>query len=135
MSSTRTIALTWTEGLRFEGGAEGGPVVTIDGDGRAGPSPMQTLLLALAGCSGSDVVSILVKMRAGLSACRVEVTGTRRDEEPRRYIAVHLVYRLAGAALDEARARRAIDLSLEKYCSVMHSLAGDLAVSYDLVLE
>ena len=110
-------------------------MATVDGDGRAGPSPMQTLLLALGGCSGADVVSILAKMRVGLRRCRVEVTGTRRDEEPRRYVGVHLVYRMAGDTLDEARARRAIALSLEKYCSVVHSLAADLAVSYDLVLE
>jgi putative redox protein len=95
---------------------------------------MVTLLLAAAGCSGADVVSILEKMRAGLTSLRIEVMGTRREALPRRYAAIHFVFHLSGGALDESRARRAIDLSLEKYCSVVHSLAPDIAITYDVVL-
>jgi putative redox protein len=134
MSNLRHATLTWSSGLVFEGGAPDGPAVTIDGDSAVGPSPMITLLLAAASCSGADVVSILEKMRVGLTALRIEITGTRREKEPRRYLALHLVFHLAGRDLDEARARRAIDLSLEKYCSVVHSLAPDIAITSDLVL-
>ncbi len=134
MSNLRHATLTWTNGLAFEGGAPDGPSVTIDGDAAQGPSPMITLLLAAAGCTGADVVSILEKMRVGLSSFRIEVTGTRREEQPKRYVALHLVFHLAGRDLDETRARRAINLSLEKYCSVVHSLARDIAITYDLVL-
>lgn len=95
---------------------------------------MVTLLLAAAGCAGADVVSILDKMRAGLASLRIEVTGTRREDIPKRYIALHLVFHLAGRDLDEIRARRAIDLSLEKYCSVVHSLAPDIPITYDVVV-
>ncbi len=134
MSSLRHATLAWTSGLAFEGGAPGGPSVTIDGDSTLGPSPMVTLLLAAAGCTGADVVSILEKMRVGLSGLRIEVTGTRREEQPKRYVALHLVFHVAGRELDETKARRAIDLSLEKYCSVVHSLAPDIAITYELVL-
>jgi putative redox protein len=135
MSNLRHASLTWTSGLAFTGGAQEGPSIVIDGDSAQGPSPMITLLLAAAGCSGADVVSILEKMRVGLTGLRIEITGTRREEEPRRYVALHLVFHLAGRDIDETRARRAIDLSLEKYCSVVHSLAKDITITYALVLE
>jgi putative redox protein len=134
MSNLRHATLTWTSGLAFTGGAKDGQQMTVDGDGITGVSPMITLLIAAAGCSGADVVSILEKMRVGLQSFRIEITGTRRLEDPKRYTALHLVYHITGAAIDHARAKRAIDLSIEKYCSVMHSLAPDIAISYDLQL-
>ncbi len=131
---TKHVTLRWSGGLRFEGGEPGGPLTRIDGDNGEAPGPMLTLLLAAASCSASDVVVILKKMRVALTDVRLEVSGVRREAEPRRYVAIHLVYHLAGDGLDEARARRAISLSLEKYCSVMHSLAPDIAVTHDLEL-
>jgi putative redox protein len=126
--------LTWQDGPRFIGGEPGGPTITVDGDNQQGPGPMLTLLLAAAACSGSDVVSILEKMRVSLRELRIEVSGTRREEQPRRYVAIHLDYRIGGEDIDPAKARRAIDLSLEKYCSVIHSLAPDIAITYALSL-
>jgi putative redox protein len=131
---TKRITLSWRGDLRFEGGEPGGPTILIDGDNRQAPGPMLTLLLAAASCSGSDVVSILQKMRVELREVRIEAAGVRREEEPRRYLSLHLVYRVRGAGIDEAKARRAIDLSIGKYCSVMHSLAPDIRVTYDLDL-
>jgi putative redox protein len=133
-SNIRHAVLTWTGGLRFSGGAPDRPTLTLDGDGDAGPSPMITLLLALGSCTGADVVLILEKMRAGLSQCRIEVTGTRQVEHPQCYTAITLRFHLTGAALDEAKARRAIELSLEKYCSIAASLAPDIAIISELVL-
>ncbi|MGH7581024.1 MAG: OsmC family protein [Gemmatimonadales bacterium] len=133
-AETKRIALVWERGLVFHGGAPGGPEVTIDGDNAAGPGPMLSLLLAAAACSGSDVVIILEKMRVALREFRIEASGVRREQEPRRYTALHLEYQLAGDGLDETRARRAIDLSLEKYCSVVASLAPDTKITYGLTL-
>ena len=96
---------------------------------------MITLLLAAAGCTGADVVSILKKMRVELRRCVIDVRGTRREEEPRRYVALHYRYALSGDRLDRVKAERAVKLSIEKYCSVLHTLAPDLAVSYDIVVE
>lgn len=131
---TRRVTLRWTGGLRFEGGEPGGPLTRIDGDNAVAPGPMLTLLLAAAACSASDVVVILGKMRVALKEVRLEVSGVRREAEPRRYVAIHLVYHLAGDGLNETRARRAVSLSLEKYCSVMHSLAPDIAVTHAVEL-
>jgi putative redox protein len=95
---------------------------------------MIQLLVAAAGCTGADIVVLLEKMRVRLTRFRLGVEGVRRDEEPRRYIALELTYELAGEGLDEVKARRAIDLSIEKYCSVLQSLAPDIPVRYHLAL-
>ena len=131
---TKRIILEWEEALRFRGGEPGGPSVLIDGGNAEGPGPMLTLLLAAAACTGSDVVVVLKKMRVSFSTLRIEVSAVRRETEPRRYVSLHLDYSLTGAGIDPAKVRRAIDLSLEKYCSVIHSLASDIAITYALSL-
>jgi putative redox protein len=133
-AEVKHIALDWERGMSFRGGEPGGPSVLIDADNAQAPGPMLTLLLAAASCTGSDVVMILEKMRVGLRQLRIEVHGTRREEVPRRYTDIRFEFRVAGEGLDEPRARRAIDLSLEKYCSVVASLAPDIAISYGLTL-
>jgi putative redox protein len=130
----KRVTLDWQDELHFRGGEPGKPGILIDGDNALGPGPMVTLLLAAASCTGSDVVVVLRKMRVELERFSLDVAGTRREQEPRRYIAIHFTYRLKGAGLDEAKARRAIDLSIEKYCSVIHSLAPDIDITYDLAL-
>ncbi|MFL5449136.1 MAG: OsmC family protein [Gemmatimonadales bacterium] len=131
---TKRVTLEWQAGLRFRGGEPNGPSILIDGDNAEGPGPMLTLLLAAAACTGSDVVVVLQKMRVAFSALRIEVSAVRRETEPRRYVSLHLDYHIAGAGVDPAKVRRAIDLSLEKYCSVIHSLASDIAITYALSL-
>ncbi len=130
----KQVGLDWEGGTTFRGGAPDGPTTLIDGDNARAPGPMLTLLLAAASCTGSDVVMILEKMRVGLRTFRIEVQGTRREELPRRYTAIRFEFHLAGEGLDESKARRAIDRSLEKYCSVVASLAPDIAISYGLTL-
>jgi putative redox protein len=69
-----------------------------------------------------------------VSRLEVGLVATRRDAEPRRVLAVSFAWTVAGAGADQDKARRAIDLSLEKYCSVMASLAPDIAVTYDVTI-
>ncbi|MCH8934389.1 MAG: OsmC family protein [Gemmatimonadetes bacterium] len=131
----RSVRLDWAgEGLRFRGGGTYPvtPTIEIDGDNGSAPGPMLVLLLAAAGCTAADVVLILEKTRVELSALSVEVDGTRREQDPRRYEAVHFRYRIRGKGLDDAKATRAVSLSVEKYCSVMHTLAPDVEITYDV---
>lgn len=130
------VSLRWTgEALRFHGGAEGGEWVRIDGAGATGPSPMQALLLALAGCMAADIVEILGKMRVPLQALELRVEGDRAVEPPRRYTRVRLVCEARGVApADESKLWRAVTLSQEKYCSVMHTLRPDLELGIEVVL-
>jgi putative redox protein len=135
VGDVREIAMRWREQLVFEGGAPGRPVIVVDGAGAAATSPVELLLLAAATCSAADVVAILGKQRVVLRSLDVLVRGTRREAEPRRYTALHMVFTVSGEGADDAKARRAIDLSLEKYCSVVASLAPDIRVTYDLALR
>jgi len=131
---TKRVSVAWQERLVFRGGEPEGPQTTIDGDNATAPGPMLTLLLAAAACTGADVVVILAKMRVTLQEFRIEASGVRREQEPRRYTGIHLDYHLRGDGLDAAKARRAIDLSITKYCSVVHSLAPDIRITHGLSL-
>ena len=129
------ITLRWREAQEFAATPPGRPAVLIDANGSVAVSPVELLLVAAASCTASDVVLILQKQRVALRGLEVQVRGTRREEQPRRYTALHFVFTVTGDGADEAKARRAVDLSLEKYCSVVASLAPDIRISYDVALR
>lgn len=126
----KSVSLSWRDGLVFRGIGAGGVPITIDGDNVQGPGPMETLLLALAACTASDVAIVLKKKRIELRKFTVDLEGDRREELPQRYVAIRLTYRFEAKELTEPAARQAIDLSLQKYCSVIHSLNPDIPVTY-----
>lgn len=130
----RHAVMRWEGGMRFRGGVPDGPPILIDADGVEAPGPMAALLLLAGACSGADAVSILAKMQVTLTEFSATVSGRRAPEHPKRYLTMHFAYRLRGEGLDEGKARRAIDLSHEKYCSVLHSLHPDIAITYELDL-
>lgn len=126
------IELEWQDDFRFR--AEKGEVeAAIDGQGRTALSPVTLLLASLASCTGADVVDILRKGRQELRELRIAAHGERRQEPPHRYVRVRLVFRIGGH-VERAKAERAVELSLEKYCSVLHTLAEDLEVDWEVDL-
>lgn len=127
-SDFRQIRLRWTgEGLAFRGGPDGGVESGIDSDGVIGHSPMEGLLMSLAGCMAIDVLMILEKSRVPVEALEVEAVGRRATTVPKRYEAVTLTYRLKGPSDDDRpKLDRAIELSRDKYCSVLHTLDPEL---------
>lgn len=135
MPTVNSIAAVWQGDHRFETGREGAPKAIIDGDAVAGQSPMDVMLTSLAACSAIDVVDILGKRRTPPDALRVEVSGTRRDELPRRFVKIDLRYVVDGTAVEPEHAERAIALAFEKYCSAASSLAPDIEFSTTLVLN
>lgn len=132
--ATMGVELDWQgEGLRFESSVAGGGI--IDGDAEVGPSPMQSVLLGLAGCMAVDVVMILQKMRVPLEGLKVRVAGERAPEPPRRFTQITLVYETRGLAREDGeKLDRAIALSRDKYCSVLHTLRPDIALSIETSL-
>lgn len=119
------VELTWEGALRFRGRA-GQAAVVVDSDGRAGPSPVQALAMALAGCMSVDVVHILEKGRLPLRGLRAHLRAERAAEDPHRLVRVDLRFEVTGAVPPD-KVERAIALSREKYCSVWHSLRQDIA--------
>lgn len=129
-----TIEVAWQGGMRYRGGPAGGPDMVLDGERSAAPSPVDSLLVALASCSAIDVVEILNKRRTPPADVRISVEFDRAAEPPRRLTRVHLRY-LVAADSDRVHVERAISLSFEKYCSVSTSLAPDISVSWELELR
>ncbi|HYU41909.1 MAG TPA: OsmC family protein [Vicinamibacteria bacterium] len=118
------VELAWEGNLRFRGRA-GPAAVVVDSDGRAGPSPVQALALALAGCMSVDVVHILERGRQPLRGLRARLRGERAPEDPHRLVRVDLRFGVTGEVAPD-KVERAIALSREKYCSVWHSLRQDI---------
>ncbi len=110
--------------------------MTIDGDSEAGPSPTEALLLSLAACMAIDVRLILTKGRVPLHSLEVDVEGGRREDPPRYFRRARMALRLGGPEPEHHdKIQRALDLSRDKYCSVLHTLRPDLdlTISYEHV--
>ena len=90
--------------------------------------------MAAGGCSGIDVVGMLEKMRQPMTGLEITVSGERRQEHPRYFQSILIKYVLQGK-VDADKAKRAIELSLEKYCSVTNSLAPKVVIKYELEIE
>jgi putative redox protein len=118
------VDLVWVGDLRFNGTSDNASIV-VDSSGIAGPSPMQALGFALAGCMTTDVVYILTKGRHPLTALRSHLVAERAQDDPHRLLKMTLQIAIEGDVPHDA-VERAIALSREKYCSVWHSMRQDI---------
>jgi putative redox protein len=125
---------TWRTGMEFIVGV-GDRTHVIDGGSKVAPSPVETLLGAVGTCAASDVVEILAKQRTPVETLEVDVMAVRRVEFPRRVEQLELTFTITGEGIEREKAERAIDLSIQKYCTVAASLAGDIVMSSVLVLN
>jgi putative redox protein len=133
--TSTTVHASWRGARRYEIGRPGGPSVTIDAAGVAGLGPVDTMLGALAACSAIDVLDYLAKRRTPAQRCDVRVDAERRATAPRRVLRARLVIELDGANIETHHAERAIALSFQTYCSVSASLAPDVTIESQLVLN
>ena len=111
--------------------------IPVDQGGNgSGFRPMQTLLAALAGCSSVDIISILKKQRQQLTNINIDVDGEREEgKEPALWKVVDIKFMLEGE-IEESKAKRAVDLSLEKYCSVAETLRkAGATITYEVFLN
>jgi putative redox protein len=126
--------LKWIDGLQFVARAGDAPAVVIDNpESKGGPSPMQLVLIGVAGCIAMDVISILQKKRADITDFQVNITGERAEDHPRRYTNIQIEFVLHGKGITPKAAEQAIQLSETKYCSAMASLNADFESSYRIV--
>lgn len=112
----------WVENAALLGETGSSHAIVLDGPpevgGRnLGARPMELMLLSVGACSTIDVLHILKKARQPVSDCFVEVDGTRADTEPKVFTDIHLKFVICGNGLSEARVKRAVELSADKYCS------------------
>jgi putative redox protein len=137
-SSVRPVITTsravWRGEHHFDAGPEG-RTSPIDADSKIAPGPVETLLNAIATCSGVDVLDVLAKRRTPVERFVVNVTAARRTEAPRRVERLEIEFHIDGVGIEAEQAERAIQLSFEKYCSVAASLAPDIVAETTLVLN
>ena len=132
----RKARLVWMgrQGFRADDG-RGHQIVTDtpgpDGDDQ-GPTPKELVLMGLGGCTGVDVVSILRKMRQPLESFELDLECEDDEQHPKVFRKVRIVYRLSGKGLDPEQARRAVQLSMEKYCGVSAMIAHTAEITWTL---
>jgi putative redox protein len=132
----REIEAVWQGGDVFIGhNASGGTVQMGKLGEREGVSPMELILVGLAGCTGTDVVDILRKKRQPFDALRVRVRGKKAQDFPKIYTEIEITYLIWGAGIETKAIERAIQLSEEKYCSVSAMLRQTVQIrsSYRLL--
>ena len=125
--------VTWIEDRRFLGRSPSGHGLVLDGSAeKLGPSPMELLLIGLAGCTAYDVLSILDKKRQAVSGREVTARAERAEEPPRVFTAIEVLYVVRGRGIKPKAVEDAIRLSEEKYCSasVMLGQTARIETSY-----
>ena len=125
---------TWKKGHEFEAEHEGNKIL-MDGSTENGHGPKALLLSALAGCSGIDVVDVLTKMRVEFSDLTIEVEADQTDEHPKVFKEIHIAYKIKTEATNKDKVKKAIDLSLEKYCGVSAMLRKNSRIDYSIVIK
>lgn len=133
-----TVVLRWIDGKLMSGTDSNGHSIVIgrnpDGEGFLGMKPSDLLLLAAASCAAYDVIEILTKQREPLRDLRVECCGQQESEPPYTFTDIHLHYVVQGQVNPE-KLRRAIQLSENKYCSVIATLRPGVPVHSDFVIQ
>jgi putative redox protein len=112
-------------------------VLDVKGERMAAPGPLELLTIALGGCTGADVISILEKKREHITAYRIEIQGERRKEHPRSFRRFEVRHILRGRGISPKAVEQAIQLSTEKYCSVAATLrpTAEIVTSYEIQEE
>ena len=129
------VQVRWVGGEAFQAGRPDRPAISIDASGKSGPGPVDVLLCALATCSSLDVVSILEKRRTPVASLDIDVHGERADAIPAKVTAIQLDFRITGDGIDRAQAENAIELAVNKYCSVRDSLDPAIPIEWSLQLN
>lgn len=135
MTTEKRATVRHAGGLSFVTTPGSGHALTLDaspehGGGDSGPTPMESVLAALAACTGIDVISILRKARQDVTEYRVEARGLQAEEHPRVFTEVEVVHRFAGRELSAAALERAVTLSSTKYCPVSAMLGWGAKVTH-----
>ncbi|MEP1096301.1 MAG: OsmC family protein [Cyclobacteriaceae bacterium] len=133
------VQTKWTGQMSFDSVVDG-HTITMDanpevGGQDKGPTPKPMLLTSLSGCTGMDIASLLKKMRVGVDAITIDVTGELTDEHPKHYETIHIIYRFGGAELNRAKIEKAVTLSQDRYCGVSYMLGQVAKLTYEIVYE
>jgi len=136
---TPRISTKWLNNLAFEGEVNGHKIIidadeTIGGQDQ-GARPKPLMQLALAGCTGIDVVSILNKMKVQFDDFQIHIESDMTEEHPKHYSKMHIIYEFTGKDLDYSKLEKAVNLSQEKYCGVSFMYKQFLTLTHEIVIK
>lgn len=121
----------WDGDVRFQGTTGSGFDLTLDGELKQGPRPMELMLIGLGGCTSYDVLGILKKTRQDVVDCVAEIEAERADAVPAVFTKIHVKFVVSGRGLNEKKVERAVKLSAEQYCSASIMLEkGGVEISH-----
>lgn len=133
------LTTRWLDGMMFESDLDGHKLLMDAGSevgGRdRGPTPKPLLMVALAGCTGMDVVSILKKMRQDLESFEVRTRGVLADEHPKKYTSIEVIYDLSGPDLCRDKVVKAVTLSEDRYCGIVATLRPAVEITRRIILN
>lgn len=131
-----SISLSWLSDMSFEGDVNGHKVYldasAEHGGKNMGPRPKPMMLLALGGCTGMDVVSILRKMRVEFESLNIRVEGNLTEEHPKHFDKMKVIYEFKGDHLPLEKLQKAVDLSKERYCGVSANYRESMDLEYEV---
>jgi len=128
--------VTYGQGLQFVGEASSGHSIVMDGDPEVGGHdtglrPMELLLVGLGGCSGMDVISILRKKKQEVTGLKINLKGQKAENFPKKFTDILIEFIVSGRNISEEAVKRAVELSMYKYCSVKATLEGAAKISFN----
>jgi putative redox protein len=130
------VSVNWLEDMSFETEINGHRLV-IDaseefGGKNKGPRPKPLVLLALAGCTAMDVISLFKKFRMDVKDLKITVEGDMSEEHPKQYTKMNVIYNITGNNIDIKKAEKAVKLSMESYCGVSAQYKKGIDISYEI---
>lgn len=136
------VEVKQVKGISFVGRADSDHWVVMDGPSDlggygAGSRPMELLLIALGGCTGMDVVTLLDKMRVEYDHLEIRISASQREEYPKIFTEIHVEYKIFGEEVSEDKVKKAIDKSQNKYCPITGILkeSADISYNYEIIEE
>ena len=134
-----TITTRWLSDLAFEAEVDGHKIYMDSsmehGGKNTGPRPKPLMMIALAGCTGMDVASILKKMKVDFEEFSVEVEGDITEEHPKRFEEMKVIYRLKGKDINRKNVEKAVNLSVTRYCGVSTNYEKAFPITHEIIIE
>jgi len=134
-----TIKTRWLNDLSFEAEVDGHKLyldTSLEHGGKnLGPRPKLLMMVALAGCTGMDVASLLQKMREDVEELNIEVEGDVSDEHPKSFTSMKVLFRVKGKGISLKNVEKAVNLSKTKYCGVSANFSKAFDISHEIIIE
>jgi putative redox protein len=136
MVMKRSLDVTWSNNMKFVANIDNHSII-IDaapdvGGNEEGPRPKSFMMLALGGCTGMDVISILKKMKVDVTYFNVKIDADVSDEHPKKFLSMKVIYEIKGNNIDYEKVERAVNLSIDKYCGVNANFKDSMRMEYEI---